>query len=117
MTANPAAEFAVAANYTVVTKSGTNELHGSAFYTYNGNSLNARDFFSSAKPFRVYNNFGSSAGGPIKKNKAFFFADYEGSREATRRDLITDVPLAAWRDGNFSNLDFPLIWLLPRFGT
>src|SRR5881296_1136133 len=78
VTATPVAEFAVAANYTVVTKSGTNEFHGTAFYNYNGNALNARNFFSDSTPFRVYNNFGGSLGGPIKRNKAFFFADYEG---------------------------------------
>ena len=109
VTANPSAEFAVAANYTVVTKSGTNELHGTAFYTYNGNSLNSRNFFDSAKPFRVYNNFGGSLGGPVVKNKLFFFGDYEGSREATKNVLITDVPLRTWREGNFSDLDTPII--------
>ena len=46
-----------------VTKSGTNELHGSAFYNYNGNALNARDFFADSTPFRVYNNFGGGVGG------------------------------------------------------
>ena len=109
VTANPPAEFAVAANYTVVTKSGTNELHGSAFYTYNGNALNARDFFAATRPFRVYNSFGASAGGPIKKNKAFFFADYEGSRESTTRTMINDEPLPAWRNGDFSGLGFDII--------
>ena len=109
LTANPPAEFAVAANYTVVTKSGTNDLHGTAFYNYNGNKLNARDFFAAAAPFRVYNNFGGSFGGPIRKNKLFFFGDYEGSREATRRVMINDVPLPEWRNGNFSGLGFNII--------
>ena len=109
VTANPPAEFAVAANYTVVTKSGTNEYHGTAFYNYNGNKLNARDFFAASAPFRVYNNFGGSFGGPIRKNKAFFFGDYEGSREATRRVMINDEPLPQWRQGNFSGLSFPIM--------
>lgn len=104
LTANPTAEFAVAANYTVVTKSGTNEFHGTAFYNYNGHRLNSRNFFSQSRPLRVYNNFGGSLGGPIKKNKLFFFGDYEGSREAARRQMTADVPLEAWRKGDFSGL-------------
>ncbi len=109
VTNNPPAEFAVAANYTVVTKSGTNELHGSTFYNYNGNSLNARNFFSSSTPFRVYNNFGGGVGGPIKKNKLFFFGDYEGSREAAKNLMIVDTPLPTWRNGDFRGLDFAII--------
>lgn len=109
VTANPPAEFAVAANFTVVTKSGTNDLHGTAFYNYNGNALNSRNFFSATTPFRVYNNFGGSLGGPIKKNKAFFFGDYEGSRESARNLMIVDTPLPAWRRGDFSGLGFPVI--------
>ena len=109
VTANAPAEFAVAANFTVVTKSGTNDLHGGAFYTYNGNALNSRNFFSPSTPFRVYNNFGGSLGGPIKKNKAFFFADYEGSRESARRLMTVDTPLPAWRAGNFSGVGFPIV--------
>ena len=109
VTATPPAEFALAANFTVVTKSGTNDFSGTAFYNYNGNSLNARNFFSDSTPFRVYNNFGGSLGGPIKRNKAFFFADYEGSRESARNLMIVDTPLAEWRNGNFSGLDIPIM--------
>jgi Carboxypeptidase regulatory-like domain/TonB dependent receptor len=104
LTANPSAEFAVAANYTVVTKSGTNDFHGTAFYNYNSHVLNSRNFFATERPLRVYNNFGASFGGPIKKNKLFFFGDYEGSREAARRQMTVDVPLVAWRNGDFSGL-------------
>jgi hypothetical protein len=104
VTANPPAEFAVAANFTVVTKSGTNDFHGAAFYTYNGNALNARNFFSDSTPFRVYNDFGGHVGGPIKKNKAFFFVDYEGSREKAKNLMLVDSPLPEWRDGDFSGL-------------
>ncbi|MGH9629637.1 MAG: carboxypeptidase regulatory-like domain-containing protein, partial [Bryobacteraceae bacterium] len=62
----------------VVTKSGTNQFHGTAFYNYNSHVLNSRNFFATERPLRVYNNFGASLGGPIKKNKLFFFGDYEG---------------------------------------
>jgi hypothetical protein len=108
-TNNAPAEFATAATFTVVSKSGTNELHGSVFWDYNGNSLNARDFFSPSVPFRVYHNFGGSIGGPIRRNKTFFFGDYEGSRESALRLLLASVPLPAWRNGDFSSLPTPVI--------
>jgi carboxypeptidase family protein len=100
--ADTPAEFATAANITMVTKSGTNEFHGSAFWDYNGGRLNARNFFSTTVPFRVYHNFGASAGGPIRKNKTFFFADYEGSRESSIVTVTGTTPLPAWRTGDFS---------------
>jgi hypothetical protein len=101
-TAVAPAEFATAGNMQVVSKSGANTFHGGAFWDYNGGSLNARNFFSARAPFRVYNNFAASFGGPIKKNKLFFFADYEGSRESVKTTLVESVPLPAWTAGNFS---------------
>jgi hypothetical protein len=77
--ANAPAEFKSPVNFTTVTKSGTNQLHGSAYYDFNGSALNARNFFSNTVPFRVYNNYAVSAGGPIRKNKTFFFGDFEDS--------------------------------------
>ena len=98
------AEFSTAGNFQVITKSGTNQYHGSAFWDYNGNRLNARSFFASSVPFRVFHNFGGSLGGPVKKNKIFFFADYEGAREAATRTVTESVPLPAWRTGDLSSL-------------
>jgi Carboxypeptidase regulatory-like domain/TonB dependent receptor len=67
-----------------VTKSGSNGFHGNAFYGYNGTNLNANDWFSNAlgspRPHAVNNNYYASVGGPIIKNKLFFFADYEALR-------------------------------------
>jgi hypothetical protein len=67
-----------------VTKSGSNGFHGNAFYGYNGTALNANDWFADAsgsKPVHaVNNNYYASAGGPIVKNKLFFFGDYEALR-------------------------------------
>lgn len=101
-TAVAPAEFSTAGNIQVISKSGTNDLHGGAFWTYNGNRLNARNFFAATVPFRVYNNFAASIGGPVIKNKLFFFGTYEGSREAATRTLVENVPLPSWRSGNFS---------------
>lgn len=67
-----------------ITKSGTNEWHGTANYNWNGSALNATDYFSNLnglpKPHAVSNNWGAAGGGPIKKNKLFFFTDTEGLR-------------------------------------
>ena len=98
------AEFGHAANFTVVTKSGTNQFHGGGYWDYNGNKLNARDFFAVAAPFRVYHDFGGSIGGPIRHNKTFFFADYEGSREITAVVANGNTPLVPWRSGDFTGV-------------
>lgn len=103
------AEFSRPVQMTMISKSGANEFHGSGFEDYNGSSLNARDFFSEKVPFRVYNNFGASLGGPIRKNKSFFFAAYEGSRESTVVINTMNVPPATWRRGDFSGLSKQLV--------
>ena len=65
----------------VVTKSGTNKLHGTIFYTGRNTDLDARDFFDQVDRTPLHQNqFGGSLGGPIIKDKTFFFVDYEGSR-------------------------------------
>src|SRR5262249_49547426 len=63
-------------------KSGTNELHGSAFEFYDGNATEARSFFLPASQKNgklVFNQFGATVGGPVVKNKLFYFASYEGT--------------------------------------
>ena len=102
-TAVAPAEFGAAGNVQVISKSGTNDFHGGGFWDWNGSRLNARNFFTPTVPFRVYNNFATSLGGPIKKNKLFFFVDYEGSRESAKVTLTENVPLPAWKAGNFSS--------------
>ena len=70
------------ANINYVTKGGTNQFHGNANYQWNGSSMNSNDWFNNqysvAKPFSNANQWGGSIGGPIKKDKAFFFFDTEG---------------------------------------
>ena len=80
----------------VVTKSGTNELHGSAFEYFRNNVLDARTPFDPATtpPFKL-NNFGATTGGPIIKNKTFFFFSYEGYRQRLGETLIGYVPSPA----------------------
>jgi outer membrane receptor protein involved in Fe transport len=79
-------------NVNIVTKNGTNEFHGSLFENYNGALLNARNQFLAAKPNEVFNQFGGSIGGPIIKNKLFFFGVYEGYRLRRFSVLNSFVP-------------------------
>jgi outer membrane receptor protein involved in Fe transport len=83
----------------IVTKSGTNDWHGSAFDYLRNTALNARNFFDLAsagpqQPFHL-NQFGGSFGGPIKHDKTFFFVDYEGVRETGAESSPGCVPIAA----------------------
>src|SRR5271170_5983447 len=88
----------------VVTKSGTNQLHGSAFEFLRNTVLDARNFFSPTRGFFRQNQFGGTVGGPIKNSKTFFFADYQGTRNAQGLDTgLIAVPTLAERSGNFSD--------------
>lgn len=102
--ANAPAEFKSASSVTTVSKSGTNGFHGSLFYDYNGSRFNSRSFFAKTVPFVVYNDFAASMGGPIRKNKTFFFADFEGSRRHNVAVLASNAPLPQWQTGDFSGL-------------
>jgi carboxypeptidase family protein len=82
-------------------RSGTNEYHGALFEYLRNEALNARDFFASSKnPFKT-NQFGGVFGGPIVKNKAFFFGDYQGLRLRGGRPFTASVPTQAMREGRF----------------
>src|SRR5882724_818936 len=87
-------------------KSGTNELHGSAWEYFRNDKLDAADFFENAggvpKGALRQNQFGVSAGGPVIKNKIFIFADYEGFRRVQGTVLTGSVPTALER-ANFTN--------------
>jgi outer membrane receptor protein involved in Fe transport len=82
----------------IVTKSGTNEIHGSAFDYFRNTVLNARNYFNPTgqqqQPFHL-NQFGADIGGPIFKDKTFFFVDYEGVRETGAEASPACVPTAA----------------------
>ena len=90
---------------TVITKSGTNQIHGSAFEFHNNQHLNSRNFFQqfgTDKPLAIYNNFGATVGGPIVKNRLFFFLSYDGTRQRTASPGFYSVPTADQRLGDFS---------------
>ncbi len=96
------------------TKSGTNSLHGSAFEYRRDQHGAARDPFAQSQPLAgtsntfipptLWNQFGGSAGGPIQKDKTFFFGDYQGTRNKNSGSLLTRVPTAAERSGDLSDL-------------
>jgi hypothetical protein len=97
-------------------KSGTNSLHGTLWEFLRNDKLDARDFFEDVpggiKGEYRQNQFGVALGGPIKKNKAFFFGDYEGLRVRQGTVFTNSVPTAAERDSNYADLS-DLISLQP----
>jgi hypothetical protein len=87
----------------VVGKSGTNQLHGSVYEFYRNSALDAKNFFNQgAKPLFHRNQFGATIGGPIWKDKTYFFGYYEGLRSATPTTIQGVVPTAAQLQGDFS---------------
>jgi Carboxypeptidase regulatory-like domain len=95
----------------VIIKSGTNQYHGNVFEYFRNDKLNANNWgrnWTVGQNFRSpirWNQFGGTFGGPVKKDKLFFFADYQGIRRATPPSLTSAVVMpAAWRKGDFSNL-------------
>src|SRR5436309_2029694 len=89
---------------TVITKSGTNQYHGVAFEYFQNQALRAKQFFETgAKGDSKLNDFGGTFGGPIKKDKLFFFGSYNGLYERDNRNTgLVTLPTAAIRSGDFS---------------
>lgn len=92
-------------------KSGTNDVKGSAFWYHNNQRLQAYPYFSDrgdAKPKFISNQVGGTIGGPIKKNKAFYFVSYERTSENSNATRFIKVPDAAMRAGDFSASPLPI---------
>ena len=103
-TNNPTAEFGVfgGAVVNLSIRSGTNQYSGSVFEYFRDDSLYARNFFAVTKaPFNSH-QFGTTFGGPIMRNRAFFFGDYQGLRQDQGRTVITTVPTADMRRGDLT---------------
>jgi hypothetical protein len=91
------------AQINIAIKSGTNDLHGTAFGFLRNDAFDARNYFDfMGKPEFRQNNFGGALGGPVIKNKAFFFANYEGLRLARAQTRLFTVPTSDLRAGQFS---------------
>ena len=104
-TTNPNAEQgrSSGAQISLVTRSGSNQWHGSLFEIHRNTVTTANDFFNNAagveRPQLLRNIFGGSVGGPIKNDRAFFFFTYEGFREATATSVVREVPLPTLGQG------------------
>ncbi len=112
--ANPyAGEYGqlVGAQVTYVTKSGSNQFHGNAQYWWNGRFLNANDWFNnssiygySPRPFANDNQYAASLGGPVVKDKTFFFVNFEGLRFVLPDVQSTTIPTAAFANAVLNNV-------------
>lgn len=115
MNKNYSAEFGGgAAQINIVIKSGTNAIHGTAYEFLRNDVLNARNFFAErdpitgrSKPQLRYNQFGVSVGGPVAKNRLFYFFNYEGTRVRTFAPQSSRYPTQAQLNGDFSG-DLPI---------
>ena len=111
-TSNFDAEFSQAGGVViqVETKSGTNQIHGSGFEFFRNNIFQARDPFTqpTSVPTVHWNQFGGSLGGPIRKDKLFYFFDYQGSRQHNPGSTSIRVPTEAERAGDLHDLNIPI---------
>ena len=100
--------FSGATVVNVVTRSGTNDFHGSAYEFFRNDKLNANNYFNNQAGIKIapvrWNDFGFTVGGPIRKNRTFFFFDYEGTRQSISVTKNAGVPSALERTGDFGEL-------------
>lgn len=90
--------MALAGNLNIITKSGTNAIRGSAFHRYEGATFSARPALLRTKPNSTWNQYGGSVGGPLRRDRAFFFAAFEGYRQDTSIALNANVPTPRFRE-------------------
>jgi hypothetical protein len=107
LTSNYSAEYGKTSGGVVnaVSRPGTNQFHGSVYEFLRNSALDAKNFFdgSTIPPFKR-NQFGGAAGGPIRKDHTFFFADYEGIRQSLGITSVVTVPSAAARSGQLCSI-------------
>lgn len=100
--------FSGATIVNLITRSGTNKIHGSLYEFFRNSKLDANNWFNDQAGLPIpplkHNDFGGTIGGPIQKNKTFFFFDYEGTRDRTESNQQAGVPSAAERTGDFGEL-------------
>ena len=106
ITHNANAEFggALGSTTNIITRSGTNEVHGTLWEFLRNDVLDANNYFAQTKEPLKQNQFGAAAGGPIKKDKTFVFGFYEGFRNRQGETALTTVPSLKQRTGDFSEL-------------
>ena len=104
-TSNYSAEFGASAGgvVNVITKSGTNRFHGSAYDFLRNDNLDAANYFAvGAKPLLVQNQYGGSLGGPVRRNRLWLFGAYEGLHDRSQSAARATVPTPAMRAGSFA---------------
>jgi hypothetical protein len=105
LTSNPSADYGKTSGGVVnaITRSGTNQFHGSVYEFLRNSALDARNFFDPGRipPFKR-NQFGGAAGGPISKDRTFIFGDYEAIRQSKGISVTDTVPSASAREGKLS---------------
>jgi outer membrane receptor for ferrienterochelin and colicin len=89
----PASVSGMSGNVNIITKSGTNQFHGTLLEFNSLNDYNARNQFLKINPHSTFNQFGGSLGGPILQSKLFFFINYQGVRQSTFTALNGTVPI------------------------
>jgi hypothetical protein len=99
---NNAAEYGGVSDVTTVSKGGSNQFHGGLFENHINTALNARNPFSVAKTPVIMNNYGAFAGGPVRKDKTFFFTSFEGLQLPRSTFLLLSVPSVPLRNGDLS---------------
>ncbi|MBM3740555.1 MAG: carboxypeptidase regulatory-like domain-containing protein [Acidobacteria bacterium] len=106
MTGNYSAEFGAKSgiHLNLISKSGSNALHGSLFEFVRNNKFDSRNFFALRRPPYRWNNFGANLGGPIKKDRLFYYGAYEGTRIREGTTRVARVPSTAELGGNLSAL-------------
>ncbi|HMD99154.1 MAG TPA: carboxypeptidase-like regulatory domain-containing protein [Terriglobia bacterium] len=119
LTYDYSAEYGTRGGPTVLltTKSGSNDFHGSLFEFLRNTSLDARDFFAPNRGEFKQNQFGGTLGGPIKKDKTFFFLDYQGKRSLEGITFLGTVPTAKERTGDFSEAFLGISQLYNPYST
>jgi len=88
----------------IMLKSGTNDLHGAVYWFHSNSALGARETFLPTKPVTTYNSYGFNLGGPIRKNRTFFFGDFLQIKDRRGDGYIISVPTARLRAGDFSSV-------------
>ena len=96
------ARFSQPSIVNVITKSGSNQIHGTAYDFLQNDAFDASNWFATSKPAKRYNQFGGNVGAPLWKNKLFAFFDYSGLRSHTASIARDRVPTVAERNGDFS---------------
>ncbi len=96
--------------FNTITKTGTNQWHGSLFEFDENTAMNTRNFFDPATSPYHWNEFGGTVGGPIKRNKAFFFFSYQDERAITYSPTFATVPTKSEESGDFNNPEYPTVY-------